>query len=246
MDSRNNEGKNKIGIFLSSVLNDAGHLFMVPILIMHTLSSCSDKGLSHDNANYKAIHSISRDYNHFEGGVLFTNVEEGLDVLWVASFKNGNNLYKENAAFFVPDGLLILPNTLNTPRSATLSVIEHYIDHHKLFVRFAGTSMQVLGIVHTHPDIFSLHIPAPKNDYQYSRLGIHNYVMDHRCLLDAYKDPAGREVFTVLGKRDTYKRIPFNIMKEETIITLAIGNSVYKSTYYSQDSTSFRNRISAK
>ena len=53
------------------------------------------------------------------------------------------------------------------------------IDSGKFYVKFAGTFIEVLGIIHTHPDVHSRPEPSPQNDYQYGNLGIHNYVMDH-------------------------------------------------------------------
>lgn len=212
------------------------------LMMVHALSGCSQKVQKAHPA--KAIRSLSTTYNHFDGGVLFADVVEGLDVLWEASFKNGHDLYKENVAFFVPGGLLILPNAENTRRTARLSALQHYVDDGKLFVRFGGHSLEVLGIIHTHPDVFSLHEPAPRNDYSYCYLGIHNYVMDHLYLMDAYKDRFGRETFAILGQRKIYTRMPFAIVQNETSISLAVGKSIYTTTSYTLDSLSLRNPVS--
>ena len=151
---------------------------------------------------------LSLYYNHFEGGVFFSDVEFGLNVLWKASFKN-NNPYKENLGFFVPGGFLILPNTQNTYNRGKLGALPTQVKAGNLFVWYDSTFLKVLGIIHTHPDIYSVPIPAPKNDYQYCNLGIHNYIMDHINLLDAYKDSRGRECYQRLGPRTDYHRIPF-------------------------------------
>jgi hypothetical protein len=147
---------------------------------------------------------ISNVYNHFEGGILFRDVENGLDILWSASFK-GKRVYKENAAFFVPDGLLILPNTENTTRSATLSALPVQIREGKVFVLFEGILMPVLGIVHTHID--GLPEPTPRNDYQYGYMGIHNYIMSYADLFDAFKNSQGNEVCNRLGSRSSVAKI---------------------------------------
>ena len=147
-------------------------------------------------------------YNHFEGGVFFSNVEFGLDVLWKASFKK-NNVYKENLGLFVPGGLLILPNMDNTYNRAKISALPIQLKEGYPFVWYKNTLLKVLGIIHTHPDIYSEPRPAPKNDYQYCYLGIHNYIMDHNNLFDAYKDSSGRECYRRLGPRYDYYRIPF-------------------------------------
>jgi len=151
---------------------------------------------------------LSLSYNHFEGGIFFSNVEFGLNVLWKASFKK-NNAYKENLGFFVPGGLLILPNMENTYNRAKLSALPMQLKDGYPFVWYKNTFLKVLGIIHTHPDINSEARPAPINDYQYCYLGIHNYIMDHNNLFDAYKDLRGRECYKRLGARSDYYRIPF-------------------------------------
>jgi hypothetical protein len=178
---------------------------------------------------------LSLTFNHFEGGVLFGDVELGMDVLWKASFKDGRT-YKENLGFFVSEGLLILPNKNNTAESAQLDALPNYVAGKKLFVLFGDTYLEVLGIIHSHPDVYSLRMPTPRNDYPFSYLGIHNYVMGFLDLLDAYKDPAGNEVFDVLGPRNSYSRIPFAGPKSiPANNSLAIGNADHQG--YSDDST---------
>jgi hypothetical protein len=151
--------------------------------------------------------SISFAYDHFKDGVLFADVEYGLEVLWHASFV-GRSVYKENLGVFVPEGLLILPNTGNTPWSSKLSALPNVIRNNRLYIIYNGNHHEVLGIIHSHPDINSLPMPTPRNDYQYCYLGIHNYVMDYANLFDAYKDVRGDEAFVRLGNRNEYTRLP--------------------------------------
>jgi hypothetical protein len=151
---------------------------------------------------------LSASYCHFEGGVFFSDIEFGLDVLWNASFKN-KNPYKENLGLFVPGGLLILPNIESTVNRSRISALPTQLKEGKLFVLYKSILLEVLGIIHTHPDSYSIPMPAPKNDYQYCYLGIHNYVMDQNNLFDAYKDSWGRERYRRLGIRRDYHRIPF-------------------------------------
>ncbi len=151
---------------------------------------------------------LSLSYNHFERGVFFSDVELGLNVLWKASFKK-NNAYKENLGFFVPGGFLILPNMENTYNSAKLNALPIQLKEGYPFVLYKSTLLKVLGIIHTHPDLYAEPRPAPINDYQYCYLGIHNYIMDHNNLFDAYKDLRGRECYKRLGARSDYYRIPF-------------------------------------
>jgi hypothetical protein len=147
-------------------------------------------------------------YNHFEGGVFFSNVEFGLNVLWKASFKK-NNAYKENLGFFVPGGFLILPNVENTYNRAKLSALPIQLKDGYPFVLYRSTLLKVLGIIHTHPVIYSEPRPAPINDYQFCYLGIRNYIMGHNNLFEAYKDARGRECYKRLGTRKDFYRIPF-------------------------------------
>ena len=87
------------------------------------------------------------------------------------------------------------------------------LDSGKFYVKFEGTFIEVLGIIHTHPDVYSRPEPSPKNDYQYCNLGIHNYVMDHINLFDAYKNTNGHEVYKRLGPRHAYDKIPLYGLK---------------------------------
>lgn len=208
--------------------------FCAPIVLM-ILLNCSPKEFRSASIQpFASDKFLSLTFNHFEGGVLFGDVELGMDVLWEASFKDGRT-YKENVGYFVSEGLLILPNKNNTAESAQLDALPNHVVGKKLYVLFGDTYLEVLGIIHSHPDVHSLRMPTPRNDYPFSYLGIHNYVMGFLDLLDAYKDPGGNEVFDVLGPRKSYARIPFTSPKTNpTNNTLAIGNADPQS--YSDDS----------
>ncbi len=178
------------------------------IIVLFTQLACSKKDiLSTDVKRQQEDRFPSASFNHFEGGVLFTDVEAGLEILWKASFKE-RNTYKENLGYFVKDGLLILPNKNNTYKSSKLGALETMLDSGKFYVKFGGTFIEVLGIIHTHPDVYCRPEPSPQNDYQYCNLGIHNYVMDHINLFDAYKNTRGHEVYKRLGPRHAYDKIP--------------------------------------
>jgi hypothetical protein len=86
---------------------------------------------------------------------------------------------------------LILPNKNNTFKSSKLGALPTLTDSGKFYVKFGRAFIEVLGIIHTHPDVHSRPQPVPKNDYQYCNLGIHNYVMDHVNLFDAIRTPEG-------------------------------------------------------
>lgn len=182
------------------------------VLLLSADFACSQKYLvTPTHAKERIIERdefLSLSYNHFEGGVFFSDVEFGLNVLWKASFKK-NNTYKENIGFFVPGGFLILPNRENTYNRGNLNAFPKQLKDGTLFVWYNNELLKVLGIIHTHPDIYSEPMPAPLNDYQFCYLGIHNYIMDHRNLFDAYKDSRGRECYQRLGSRRDYYKIPF-------------------------------------
>ncbi len=190
----------------------SAQLFLVLIQsTLLTLSGCSKKEFQQTQNRQKQERFFSLTYNHFEAGVLFADVEMGLNVLWEASFINGR-VYKENVGLFVPGGLLILPNKDNTRNSGRF-VLPMQVKNKKLIVHFAGDTLRVLGIIHTHPEVYALRMPAPGTDYQYSYIGIHNYVIGFMDLFDAYKNSRGIEKYTRLGPRNAYHLLPFKISR---------------------------------
>ncbi len=151
---------------------------------------------------------LSEYYNHFEGGVLFTDIESGLTVLWGASFKNGRP-YKENLGLLVSGGLLILPNHHNTIHSSRFDAAT-FVENNKLYVSFNGLVLQVMGIAHTHPDGLARSEPTPGKDFQYAYLGIHNYIINKKHLYDAFYNARGNEVFDRFGISHSVSRFSHN------------------------------------
>jgi hypothetical protein len=147
---------------------------------------------------------VSATYNHFEGGLIVTDIDEGIDLLWRASFKNGWP-YKENLGFLIPEGLLIAPNVANSPTHAKLSVYSAILEHGKLMLNYNGRYYQVLAILHTHPSGIST--PTPRKDFQFGFMGIHNFIISRHRIYDAFKNKKGREVFKCIGNRDSGKMI---------------------------------------
>jgi hypothetical protein len=143
-----------------------------------------------------------------EYGLNTPDVEYGLNVLWNRSFRNGQ-VYKENLGFFTPDGLLIAPNMMNTTHSSSygFNYFEKEIKDKKLFVKWGNQKLQVLGIIHTHPNRSSIQKPTPRNDFQYGFMGIHNYVMSTYYIYDAFIKN-GREYDPILGRRHEYNKLP--------------------------------------
>lgn len=164
--------------------------------------------------NSSRVVSVSEQYNNFEGGVLFHDIHQGLDILWEASFKRTIS-FKEHLAFFIREGVLICPNKKNTLYSASLGALPVKAEENKFLVLFDGEYREVLGIIHTH--IAGLPEPAPRNDFQYAYLSIHNYVMSYQDLYDAYKDTKGCEVTKRLGPRRAYDKLPFKSLYDQRV-----------------------------
>jgi RHS repeat-associated protein len=91
----------------------------------------------------------------FEGGVMYSDVAQGLQDMWSASgvFKGE---YRENLAVFTSQGLLVLPNTNNSRNNSKQSLAFfslRFVDN-KPQINWGGKDnwLPVLGVVHTHPD----------------------------------------------------------------------------------------------
>ncbi len=137
---------------------------------------------------------------------MFSDVEYGLNTLWNASFNSNGTVYKENLGYFTPDGLLILPNKHNTTHSSRHALPTAPRDG-KQFVLWNGKYVEILGIIHTHPNRSGKQDHSPGVDFQMGFSGIHNYVMSHGSLYDGYLK-GGREVIDRLGPRNAYNRLP--------------------------------------
>jgi hypothetical protein len=172
------------------------------------LTGCSRREMFSSTDRPTQSKSLSEHYNHFSGGLLFTDMNEGLKVLWAASFVNGR-AYKENLGYFVTGGLLISPNRDNTYKGASTNALTKLLRDGKLYVIHQGIELEVLAIIHTHPSFQSLRMPTPSADYQFGHMGIHNYIIGHDDLFDAYKDASGYEVYERLGGRTEFGKIPF-------------------------------------
>jgi hypothetical protein len=177
------------------------------ILIAMIIFSCASACKTHKaHMTAELNKSVSAQFNHFENGQLFTDVEKGLDILWEASFIN-NRAYKENVGLLVSSGLIILPNRNNKVDRGSLGMLPLQVREEKLWVYYNYSWFEVKGIVHTHPDPYCLSRPAPGNDYQFARLGVHNFIIDHSNLFDAFHDLNGDETFVRLGPRNAYRKI---------------------------------------
>jgi len=192
---------------MKKAIKNSGIVFSTVVMISFA-ASCSQKLVAPSDSFGQEGDFLSQDYSHFEGGVLFSDVEYGLKVLWQASFRN-RKVYKENIGFFVEGGVLILPNKDNTQTASTISALPIVPANNKIYVEYYGQQMEVLGIVHTHPNPCGSQAPTSGSDFQFAYLGIHNYVIAVGDVYDAYKDRKGRETFERIGSRNELATIPF-------------------------------------
>ena len=118
-----------------------------------------------------------------------------------------------------------------------MNALQTKVEDGKLYVNFAGTFTEVLGMIHTHPYYYSRPEPSPRNDYQYCYLGIHSYVMDHSNLLDAYKDQKGHEVYKRLGARNAYDKLPLNEITPVNEMVVAVVQQSQEHTILNQENT---------
>ena len=183
------------------------------VVVVFTFSSCSVERIQ--STAKPRTPFVSADYNHFQGGVLFPDLDEGLDVLWRAGF-HGHRPVKENVGFFTDGGLLILPNEHNTISTGRLSALPIKIYNSTLYVLHKEQLLEVLGIIHTHIDPYAANTPSTRNDYQFGYLGIHNYVISYHEIFDAYKDESGEETYKSIGSRSDYTIIKARLLRENT------------------------------
>jgi hypothetical protein len=179
------------------------------------MTNCADKLVDIDAADTTKTEEqfLSSSYNHFKDGLVVNDIDEGVDLLWRASFRNGR-VYKENLGLLIHQGLLIAPNEMNTRNRARLSIYRKTIEDGKLFVLYKEQQHQVFAILHTHPE--GPPVPSPRHDFQYASMGIHNFVISRNHIYDAFKDKKGNEVFRRIGDRSSTDMI-LAVIKNELI-----------------------------
>src|SRR5882724_732557 len=96
----------------------------------------------------------------FRGGVLYgiEDIGQGFKDMWKASVYENGGLQRENIALFISQGLLVLPNEGNDRYGVlgSLRFLGSLISQDHTKVTFAGEEFEILGMVHTHPDLFSV------------------------------------------------------------------------------------------
>jgi hypothetical protein len=195
----------KNGIQATQKTASTPHNFRRASVVLMTLliicTSCSIKILKPGEKH----NAVSESFGHFEGGVLFTDVVSGLDIMWDASVQQ-NGPYKENLAYIVAEGLLVAPNTANTTNTSLINALPLCTINNELFVFHNGRNLKVLAIIHTHPAGIPEH--TPRSDFQYCYLGIHNFVMSRFDLYEGYKTQNGNEISVRVGQRRSYEKLP--------------------------------------
>jgi hypothetical protein len=192
---------------MKKAIKNSGFVFSTVVMISFA-ASCSQKLVAPSDSVGQEDAFMSQEYGHFEGGVLFSDVEHGLHVLWHASFRN-RKVYKENIGFFVEGGILILPNKDNTQTASRINALPIVPSNNKIYVEFNGQYMEILGIVHTHPNPYGSQVPTSGSDFQFTYLGIHSYVIAVGDVYDAFRDRKGQETFERIGSRNSLATIPF-------------------------------------
>jgi hypothetical protein len=94
----------------------------------------------------------------FAGGVMYSDIAQGLKDMWSASGVFKGEGRRENLGVFTPQGLLVLPNTKNTRNNCTGSLyffaLKFVDGRPQINWKTGGIDnwLPILGVVHTHPD----------------------------------------------------------------------------------------------
>jgi|GEM_PF-4817881 len=132
----------------------------------------------------------------FRGGVLYEigDICRGLKDLWKASVYENGGLQRENLALFTSQGLLVLPNEGNDRYGVlgSLRFLGNIISKDHTKVTFAGEEFEILGMIHTHPDLFSTSEHAPYDqkqfEWKWTTGEIGNYVIATNGIYQAQPD----------------------------------------------------------
>jgi hypothetical protein len=103
----------------------------------------------------------------FAGGVMYSDIAQGLKDIWAASQgANGHAPYLENAAVFTDQGLLVLPNIGNGSGHilGSLKFLNQIINKEQTAITYKGKTLKILGFVHTHPDPSKLDGHSPPKE----------------------------------------------------------------------------------
>jgi hypothetical protein len=127
----------------------------------------------------------------FAGGVMYSDIAQGLKDMWAASLVFKGEGRKENLGIFTPKGLLVLPNkgNLRNKPLGSLRFLAGIINEDHTQVSFGGESLTILGMVHTHPDPSGMQGHSPTaGDWLFHDRQIGSFVISHRGLYRAEPD----------------------------------------------------------
>jgi hypothetical protein len=133
----------------------------------------------------------------FAGGVMYTDIAQGLKDMWAASGYFKGEGYMENVGIFTSKGLLVLPNSGNMTRSpykplGSFRFLGSLISKDQTKLTFGGAELKILGMVHTHPDPAGLqgHSPYHKSasDWLFASGQIGSFVISHSGLYQGQTD----------------------------------------------------------
>ncbi|MBY0347363.1 MAG: RHS repeat-associated core domain-containing protein [Hydrotalea flava] len=146
--------------------------------------------------------------NETKEGAFFKNETTAYNYMWDKSFGNsgdGKTEYRENGAFIVEGGVIVLPNFKNDATTTDFGVLnlkqnKNGVNTH---VEFKGKWYKIKGMVHTHPNVevsndkAGIRMPSPE---------------DMRLSKKSYSDIPGfiltrKEAFIYSGTRNSYFEI---------------------------------------
>lgn len=152
-------------------------LFILAVTAQTSVSQvCKDQGRVSQRKNVRLT---------FEGAVLYNieDISRGLEDIWRASMRLRNEMPRENLGLFTTKGLLVLPNTGNKQFSVlgSLKFLNININNEHTKVAFKGEELEILGMIHTHPDALGVreHSPFERTsfEWQWTTGKIGNYVI---------------------------------------------------------------------
>lgn len=123
----------------------------------------------------------------FAGGVMYSDIAQGLMDMWSASGVFKGQGRRENLGVFTSRGLLVLPNTKNTKNNSAGSpsffALKFVDGKPQINWNTAGSDnwLPILGVVHTHPDPSGYqqhaeHWESP-GDWLWTKAGLSHFVI---------------------------------------------------------------------
>ncbi|GHM98601.1 hypothetical protein WSM22_00910 [Cytophagales bacterium WSM2-2] len=154
-------------------------LLLLFILIVNTKSFSRPPGVE------KRVYKTGKARATFHGGVLYKieDIGQGLKDMWKASGCVNEGLCKENLGLFTSQGLLVLPNKGNSYNHVmgSLKFLGSLINGDHTKVIFQGEEIEILGMVHTHPNFAGImeHTPYAQVQFEWNWTAgkIGNYVL---------------------------------------------------------------------